>query len=383
MRRSARGFTLIEMMISIAVLAIITVYMTGLLVQQSRSYEIVDDVAETQQAVRAIGDMLERDVLATGLLARAGGVVSGVDNTGPEVTDVFCVTDPDVVADPTVVGEGRLGISVVGYLGTGPVADTLVLATPSVEQLDNPLNPALPGYDNSGPPDGVMDTDFAFSPGTGLAGGVIVTDPSNPAAGSQCGLIVNVTAGGAPTVRVDWNVRVDGQPLVANPQPVAGLLTSKVAIPAHIYFIRPARAAAAGVAAQSPQLMRDGLALADDVEDLQVAYFHDLNGNGACDANEWSGGDCPAAGVQGFNAYQANATDNCFLRAVRFNFVVRTANQDATAAQNPALAQGAFVQTENAPARAGLDGFRRRAFSRTIRPRNSPINAGSSPRGCS
>jgi hypothetical protein len=85
--------------------------------------------------------------------------------------------------------------------------------------------------------------------------------------------------------------------------------------------------------------------------------------------------------VQGFNGYQANAENNCFLRAVRFNFVARTANQDTVVAQNPAIAPYAFLQTENAPARAGFDGFRRRAFSRTVIPRNSPINAGKVPRG--
>jgi hypothetical protein len=68
---------------------------------------------------------------------------------------------------------------------------------------------------------------------------------------------------------------------------------------------------------------------------------------------------------------------------VRFNFVVRTANQDPNSLANPAIANSAFLQTENAPARAGLDGFRRRAYSRTVLPRNSPVNAGSSPRGCS
>ena len=43
--RQAAGFTLIEMMISVAVLAVITVYMTGMLMQQSRGYEVVEDVS--------------------------------------------------------------------------------------------------------------------------------------------------------------------------------------------------------------------------------------------------------------------------------------------------------------------------------------------------
>jgi prepilin-type N-terminal cleavage/methylation domain-containing protein len=375
------GFTLIEMMISVAVLALITVYMTGLLVQQSRGYEVVEDVSDAQQAERAVGDLLERDVLATGMLVRAAGVVSGLDNAGPEGTDVLCVTDPDAVLDPTAAGEGLFGVRITGGY-TGSSTDTLNLAVPTLEQRDDPFATAVATYDNSSPADNVPDSDFLFAPGTPQRGGVIVVNSADPASGSQCGLITNVSNG--PTrVTVDWRVTVDGNPMIAAPAglPLPG--GTFVAIPAHIYYVRPARPAVAGQPAQAPQLMRDGMLLADDVEDLQVAYFHDADRDGVCDANEWSGGDCPDPGVQGFNAYAAQNADNCFLRAVRFNFVVRTANQDATVAANPATAASAFIRTENAPARAGLDGFRRRVFSRTVLPRNSPINAGSSPRGCS
>jgi hypothetical protein len=373
---------MIEMMISVAVLAIITVYMTGLLVQQSRGYEVVEDVSGAQQIERAVGDLLERDVLATGMLVRASGVVSGVDNTGPEATDVLCVTDPDAVLDPTTAGEGLFGVRITsGYAGTG--SDTLNLAAPTLEQRDDPFATAVATYDNSGPADGVPDSDFLFAPGTPQRGGVIVADAANTTSGSQCGLITNVTNG--PTrVTVDWRITVDGNPLVPAPVSLPNPPGSNmVAIPAHIYYVRPARPAAPPQPAQAPQLMRDGMLLADDVEDLQLAYFHDLDRDGACDANEWSGGDCPAPGAQGFAGYVARNADNCFLRAVRFNFVVRTSNQDVGAATNAAFANSAFIQTENAPARAGLDGFRRRVFSRTVLPRNSPVNAGSSPRGCS
>ncbi len=375
--RSTRSaaFTLIEMMISVAVLAIITVYMTGLLIQQSRGYEVVDDVAETQQAERAIGDLMERDVLATGLLVSAGAVISGVDNTGPAgfpVSDVFCVTDADAIANPTSISDAGLGIDITGgsYAGTSS-NDVLNLASDSLEPT------AAPAYDNSGPADGTLDTDFFFSPATGQAGGVIVTNPANPAGGSQCGLITDVQIGATPQVTVDWTVTASGRILVPAPIAINTAGATPIAIPAHIYYVVPVTGANV-----APQLMRDGMLLADDIEDLQVAYFHDNDADGNCDANEWSGGDCPAAGVQGFNAFQANTVNNCFLRAIRFNFVARTAKQDSVVALDPALAQSPFVQTENAPARAGFDGFRRRPFSRTVIPRNSPINSGAIPRGC-
>lgn len=371
--RMRAGFTLIEMMISVAVLAVITVYMTGMLMQQSRGYEVVEDVSTAQQAERAIGDLLERDLLATGMLVRAGGVVSGVDNTAVEGTDVLCVTDPDAIADPTSAGEGLFGIRITSGF-TGSASNTLNLTVPTLEQRDDATAGVVATYDNSGPADNVPDSDFVFAPGTPLRGGVVVIDANNPASGSRCGLITGVSTG-PMRLTVDWRITVDGNAL-ANPATVVVPGADWVAIPAHIYYVRPARPG------QAPELMRDGMLLADDVEDLQVAYFHDADRDGNCDANEWSGGDCPNAGVQGFNAYDAWARDNCSLRAIRVNFVVRSASQDPQALANPATANSAFLRTENAPARAGLDGFRRRAYSRTVLPRNSPINAGASPRGC-
>jgi len=367
------GFTLIEMMISAFILALITVYMTSALLQQSRGYEVVDDVAEAQQAERAIGDLMERDVLASGMLVAAGGVIAGVDNAtaatpGSFATDVLCVTDPGAIQNPTIESNADLGIEVInGY--TGSNTDTLTLASPSLD--------GAPSYDNSNPANGSLDSDFYFSPGSGQAGGLIITHP-DPAQGAQCGLITDVAGN---QVRVNWQINFNGQNLVSpgGETPINTVGVRPLAIPAHIYFIQP------GVVGRAPRLIRDGLLLADDVEDLQVAYFHDDVGlvpNGTCDANEWSGGDCPTAGLQGYNAYDSSAKDNCLLRAVRFNLVVRTADQDTVVAQNAALAQNAFIRTENAPARLGLDGFRRRVFSRTVIPRNSALFSGQSPRGC-
>ena len=72
------GFTLIEVMVSAAVLGIIMFYLTDMLVQQSRSYEVVDDVNEAQQNLRAIADLMERELRSTGFLVREGGAICGV-----------------------------------------------------------------------------------------------------------------------------------------------------------------------------------------------------------------------------------------------------------------------------------------------------------------
>lgn len=344
-----QGFTLMEVMVSAAVLGVIMFYLTDMLVQQSRTYAVVDDVSEAQQNLRAISDLLEREVRATGLLVREGGSVCGVDND-VNGSDILFLTDTDAI-DPTDVTEAGLGLDV------SIVGGTLTLTGRALEP-----DPADVMYDNSSPLNGTADSDF-YWPGAGIGGGVIVTDKNNPDRGARCGVITNVVPAGIGnlTVTVDWTVTIGGVPYSGNPG--LGPLVfgsgapALIAIPAHVYLVDRS-------VVGRPRLWRDGMVLADDVEDLQVAYFHDANGNGNFDPGEWSG-DTPGT------PYAANALDNSVLRAIRFNLVVRTAEQDPDVRQDPALAFGVLQVTENsALLPTPPDGFRRRIHTRTIRPRN-------------
>ena len=53
------GFTIIELMIAMAVLMVVVVYLTEMLTRQSRAYTVVDQVTEAQQNLRAIADTLD------------------------------------------------------------------------------------------------------------------------------------------------------------------------------------------------------------------------------------------------------------------------------------------------------------------------------------
>ncbi len=352
--RRISGFTLIEVMVSVAVLGLVTSYLTLMLVQQSRGYEVVDDVTEVQQNLRAIGDLIEHDVLVTGMMMPSAGAICGIDNA-QNGTDILFVTDTDGIVTAGEV-EPDLGIPItVGYDGTD--TDVLTILRGDVEKT---ATADLFSYDNDNPPDNVADSDFPFMPAAGQVGGVIVADPTNPALGSQCGIITNVSAplGGPYRITVDWEVTIGGTAMVPVERPLLGA-SSLVVIPAHVYVV-----SWDGAAGTPTQLLRDGLLLADDVEDLQVSYFHDVNDDGVVDANEWSGG-------AGGPAYTADGRDNSLLRAVRFSVVIRTASQDAVALQDPTKASGVFQVRENAPARAfPPDGYRRRVFTRTVLPRN-------------
>lgn len=332
MRR--QGFTLPELLISIAILSILSIYLTQMLTQQNQAYTVVDQVTEVQNNMRAIASLLERETRVTGMLAPEGAAVCGQDNTnGP---DIYYVTDNQAL---TFANEVRydLGAEITsGTPGTGSNV-TLTLAEMTLD--------GAPFYDNTG--DAVGDSDFV------AGAGVIVADRNNPGRGVMCGVIrADVPNGVDPAVipgppgllRVDFSL---GGGALSSPLP-GSPVAQLVAVPAHVYQVNGTN-----------QLVRNGVVLAEDVEDLQFALFYDRDGNGSVtsEALEYPGSD---AGTQ----YQSGSWDNEDLREIRFNVVVRARAAD------PKLQNAEFQATENRAPVAGTDGFRRRVYSSAVRPRN-------------
>jgi len=328
MRRN--GFTMAELLVSIAVLSIVSVYLTNMLTQQNRAYVVVEDVTEAQGNARAILDILERDLRETAQLAPEGAAVCGVDNTnGP---DILYVTRSEVLSfeDERIKDYDGLGSPILaGFNGTGN--NEILQLTPALLGQPDPMARDYdPYHDTDG--DGAPDSDFA--PG----GSVIVVDPDRPDRGTACGVIVT---GGLDIVgkRLTVNFDVGGEN--------AGLGTNVVVLPATRYSV-----------SADNELLRDGAVLAEGVEDLQVAYFYDqFPANGVPDDDEMAGSD-------GDPVYVADGFDNSQLREVRISVSVRSRKPD------PRL-PGAIPQTlENHAPAAVPDGFRRRVVTASVRPRN-------------
>lgn len=366
--RNNRAFTLLEVMLSLGIFAIVSYLLMEMLARQSRTYTVVDNVSEAQQSVRAVANLIEQEVRSTGFLVPEGGVFCGYDTLpgNPDTDpDVLYVTDAEALTPPAPAAMNTVREGATVTVGGATVG----AAGSQTFTLVDPTNPrwfdAGPSYDVSG--DTVNDSDFR------VPGGVIVFDRNDPAKGVSCGQITNVNLGGN-TVTVDFT---SGGSVPANGVRMGAAPYSALAmVPAHGYWIR--------VVGGVPRLLRDGAVMAEDVEDLQFATFMDappalgaardgiVNALGAAAPTPWH----DAAEYPGSNAvnsrYIPGALDHRALREVRVTVVSRTRSQDPDTVLNPALANFFPQQPENRVFAAAppADGFRRRAITMTIAPRN-------------
>ena len=314
------GFTLMELLIGLAVMAIAVVYMLESVTFGNRTYTVLDQVVESQQSMRAVASLLEYDLRHAGMMVPLGAAVCGVDSTA--APDQLYVSDVDAI-DP--------GSDIAPYdgaiIGGGLTNVTGSSASISVDRLIlEPAPPTRAAYDVSG--DGTPDSDFQ------VGGGVIIVDLDDPGRGTVCGRIDAIDLG-ASSISID--------PLVTPGLTAAGT-ARLVAIPAHQYRI-----------VNGDELRRDEMLLSSGVEDLQLAYFIDADGDAVLDAGEMKG---DSSG----NTYAAQGTDIEDLREIRLNLVVRTRAEDDEFT-------GELQTTENRAA-AGGDGFRRRVHTTSVLPRN-------------
>jgi prepilin-type N-terminal cleavage/methylation domain-containing protein len=320
-QKRSRGMTLLELMVSTAILAIIVVYLLEAFTSYHHQGEVIAQVTESQQNVRAVADLFESDIRHAGFLVPTSAAFCGIDSrSAPDsiyLSDASAIESADVKVNN--LGSSFSGINV----SSGLNAVDLDLTVESSGDA---------AYDTNA--DGTLDSDYR--PGAG----VIIIDRGNPSRGSACGIVVSVDIAGDKMV---FDLKSD----VLDTSPGAGV--DLIAVPAHAYEID------AGLT-----LSRDGLALAAGVEDLQVAYFFDDDGDRVVDAGEFRG-DGTAAD------FDPQALDAAIAREIRLTFVTRTRHSD------PKFPGGRFQAAENRALVAGTDGFRRRVHTSSVMLRNTLI----------
>jgi prepilin-type N-terminal cleavage/methylation domain-containing protein len=320
--KSIRGFTLIELMISMGVLAVIAIYLLETFTVNNRNYIALDQAIEAQQNMRAVADLIERDVRHAGFMVPEAAAICGIDSTdGP---DTLYVSDYEAI-DPGDDIVSYWGAEITGGAGNVTTGSVVVLILDSV--IIEPPSPSRAAYDTNN--DGTNDSDFQKD------AGVIVVDRNDPGRGVACGQVRSVDAA---------NDRIGVEILSGTLDTLTGTADLAV-VPAVEYRVD------GGV------LFRNGLRLARGVEDLQIAYLFDFDGDGAIASNE-------IRGDAGGTAYVAKNQSVEDLREVRINFVARTRIED------PRFDAGSFQARENRAEVPGNDGYRRRVHTSTIMPRN-------------
>jgi prepilin-type N-terminal cleavage/methylation domain-containing protein len=318
MRR--QGFSLLELMVALGVFAVVIVYLFASITTQHQTYVVVDQITETQQAARTISELMEREVRGAGYKVPTAATVCGLDNTN--TADVLVISDANAIgtldALPVNLGAAELG----GGIQAVPVFGTASTAIP-LDDMD---------IDNDG------DTDYVAN------GGVILVDANDNNGRVACGEITAVAVAAAPAT--------NGTLTVTLLQNYNGSLTGdNRAIPAIYYQIN-----------NQNQLLRNGQVVADDVEDLQLAFFFDNNQNDVVDANEYAGdGAAPN--------YNATAMNNHRLTDLRVNLVTRTRGTDPREEYLDGIGQ--VTENRTAASAPPAYGRRRRIHTATVRVRNA------------
>lgn len=321
-----RGFTLIELLVALGLLAVVLMFVFQTFGFQHATYSVVDQISEAQQNSRAIARLIERDVRNAGYMVPRAAAACGVDNTN--APDVLFVSDTDAILPADQLAVEFAG----GDLGGETTSDPGSTGSQTVN-VDDVVLDGNPSYDVDA--DGTNDSDFQ------IGGGAILVDLGNPERGVTCGIVTAVDAAGD-------DVTVNFLSVHASAAPAAKDLRL---VPAHVYQIVPA--------SNPPRLERNGVMLAKDVEDFQIAWFYDDDTDGVTDNGE-------TRGITGTN-YVTSSVEGDELREVRINLVLRTRADDP---RNPASAGIGQARENRGTAIPVADGKHRRVHTATVRPRN-------------
>ncbi len=335
---SSAGFSLIELLVAVAVFGVITAQLLVVFSNQKRVFTSNERALDVQEQARLTLELISFDTRMGGFMVPSWSAVSSVDG-GAAGPDRFCVSDASYfdfsgAASPLDAKTKPFDGSQV----TNVSADHV-----TVSSLD--IDGSVPaGVDFLAP----------SAAGAGNGGGIIIASPTE----TFCARITRIVGNDIYFEDHDTNDTVEfGDATV-----YVAVGPQLRAVPAQVYELDPDPTVL--------ELNRNGLLLASQIEDLQVEYWLDNAGtpNGIQDAddefpvNTLNDPDPPGGAIP---------PDMSLVRRVRISVLARTTQEDGPGSAHGVLLGGKQALA-NRPTPGGVvaDRFRRRSFSASILPRN-------------
>ncbi len=293
--RDTGGFTTIELMVALGILAVVVSQTLAVLVSQQWTYHSQERVLNAQMDARLAADMMLSDVRMAGFMVAAFAGISSRDGDTSNA-DVLCVSDPNALADTRIAeATERFDRAVISTAVTAGDSNVSISSNHS-------------DIDGDGSDDFVVDQ------------GIIISDGS----ATHCAHVTSVSS-----------TSIGFSPAT----PVSVSASSGRAVPAMIYELTGAG------------LERNKQLLTSQVEDVQVEFGLDSNGDGVI-----AGGEFPVHDISGANASR--------IRLVRLSVLTRTARED------PAITGPGRQKVANRNASGAPDAYRRRLAVLRAAPRN-------------
>jgi len=331
---SAAGFSLIELMISVAVLGIVTAQLLVVFSNQKKVFTSNERALDTQEQARLTLDLISFDTRMAGFMVPRWAAVSSVDG-GDDDADRLCVSDAsyfDFSGAPSPLDTKTRPFD-------GATVTDLQTDRVSVISLD---------IDGTAP-----NTDFLApsAAGAGNGGGIIIASPTE----TFCARITQIVGN---TIYFEDH----GDSLVNHGDATAyigGVTPQLRAVPAQIYEVDPV----------ALELRRNGLLLASSIEDLEIEYWLDNSGapNGVQDdddefpVNTLNNPDPPGGAIP---------ADNSMVRRVRVTVLARSEREEEQRTASGRMLGAGRPALANRLADPTPDRFRRRSFNASILPRN-------------
>lgn len=239
------GFSLIELMIAVTVLAVVTSSVLAVFTDQQQAYIGEKRMIDAQGDARLVGDMIFADLRMAGfMIPEIAGVTTG--DGGSSAADRLCTSDPGAISDASLDAATGSFDGSSFTVALGAAEDEIRI---SVAQRD------IDG-------DGAVD----FSVGSGI----IIADGTK----SHCARITSMNS-----------TRIEFTP--DTPTGFVAAVATGVAVPAIIYEI------------SGTVLTRNSLQISPQVEDLQIEFGVDADDDGALGVGEF-----PIHDLDGFDPAQ-------------------------------------------------------------------------------